>query len=89
MTLTDCIFIILCIFTSINCIIIGCVLTYAIDYRKNRDKLIERTISYEKEFKLASEANNSFAGKIIEIDRKISDISFAISSNRLNTWGNK
>ncbi len=80
------IFIVLCIFTSINCFIIGGVLTYAIDYRRNRDKLIEKSSDYEKALKLASESNNSIANKIIEIDGRLSDISMALNATK-NTWG--
>lgn len=80
------IFIVLCIFTSINCFIIGGVLTYAIDYRRNRDKLIEKSYDYEKALKIASESNNSIANKIIEIDGRLSDISMALNATK-NTWG--
>ena len=80
------IFIVLCIFTSINCFIIGGVLTYAIDCRRNRDKLIEKSSDYEKALKLASESNNSIANKIIEIDGRLSDISMALNATK-NAWG--
>ncbi len=80
------IFIVLCIFTSINCFIIGGVLTYAIDYRRNREKLIQSASDYDKAFKLASESNNSIANKIIEIDGRLSDISMALNATK-NAWG--
>ena len=83
----DILFIILCLFTSINCFIIGCVLTYAIDYRINRQKIIDKSIDFDKAIKITSEANNSIADKIVEIEHKISDISMSINSIRTNTWG--
>lgn len=82
----DVLFIVLCITTSINCFLIGCVLTYAIDYRKNKKEFLKKTSEYEKTLKVASESNNSFATKIIEIESRISDMSMFINSNFKNNW---
>ena len=82
----DIIFIVLCIFTSINCFIIGGVFTYALDYRRNKKKILEKSSEYEKALKISCESNNSLASKIIEIDGKVSDMSIFLNSNRNNSW---
>jgi len=65
------------------------VITYAIEYRSNRHKLIKKSDDCDKVIKLASESNNSIANKIIEIDGRLSDLSMSINSIRSNTWSNK